>query len=99
MSPVAGFVDRMAVTGLAVTPEQHIVRGIEEEDVRARAGPIERIQLLLGVGEERPAPSVDHEGHLLFATLTGYLDRRGHQRGREIVEGVVAEVLEDLYRL
>src|SRR5439155_16264546 len=92
-------VDRMAVAGLAVAPEQHVVGGVEEEKMCARAGPVEGVELLLRVREEQAAARVDHERDLLLAAFAGDFDRRRHQRRREVVEGVVAEVLEDLHRL
>src|SRR5438874_8711553 len=89
----------MAVASLAVPPEQHVVGGVEEEKMCARAGPVERVELLLRVREEQAAARVDHERDLLLAAFAGDLDRRRHQRRRKVVEGVVAEVLEDLHRL
>src|SRR5438874_3063323 len=89
----------MAVASLAVPPEQHVVGGVEEEKRCARAGPVERVELLLRVREEQAAARVDHERDFLLAAFAGDLDRRRHQRRRKVVEGVVAEVLEDLHRL
>src|SRR5919201_1044713 len=91
--------DRMAVTRLTVPVQEHVVGGIEEEQVRVPAGGVERIELLLGVRKEQPASRVDDERDLVLATLAGDVDRRRHERGRKVVEGVVAEVLEDLDRL
>src|SRR5438094_977358 len=95
----AWSVDRMAVAGLAVAVEQHVVGGVEEEKMCARAGPVEGVELLLRVREEQAAARVDHERDLLLAAFAGDFDRRRHQRRRKVVEGVVAEVLEDLHRL
>src|SRR5438067_13146571 len=89
----------MAVAGLAVPVEQHVVGGIEEEKMCARAGPVERVELFLGVREEQAAARIDHERDFLLAAFSGHIDRRRHQCRRKVVEGVVAEVLEDLYRL
>ena len=89
----------MAVPGLAVAAEEHVIGGVEEEEMRARAGAVQRIELFLRVGEQRTASRVDHEGDLLLATSTRNVDRRRHQRRRKVIEGVVAEVLEDLHCL
>src|SRR5207253_2188504 len=89
----------MAVAGLAVAVEQHVVGGVEEQEMRARARAIERIELLFGVREEQAAARIDHERDFLLAAFSGHVDRRRHQCRRKVVEGVVAEVLEDLYRL
>src|SRR5438105_4457643 len=89
----------MAVSCLAVAAKEHVIGGVEEQEMCARAGAIQRVELLLRVGEERTAPRVDHEGDLLLATSTRNVDRRRHQRRREVIKGVVAEVLEDLHRL
>src|SRR5204863_3614226 len=89
----------MAVAGLAVAVEQHVVGGIEEEKMCARAGPVERVELFLRVREEQAAARIDHERDLLLAAFSGHVDRRRHQCRRKVVEGVVAEVLEDLHCL
>ena len=89
----------MAVAGLAVAVEQHVVGGVEEQEMRARARAIERVELFLRVREEQAAARIDHERDLLLAAFSGHVDRRCHQCRRKVVEGVVAEVLEDLYRL
>src|SRR2546428_13356715 len=65
----------------------------------ARPGPLHRVELLLGVREEGATAGVDHERDLVLASLAGNVERRRHERGREVVEHVVAEVLEDLHRL
>src|SRR5213594_1087620 len=95
----AGRVDRMAVAGLAVAAEEHVIGGVEEEDMCAGAGAIERVEVLLRVSEEKPTSCVNHERDLLPAALAGDVDRRRHEGGRKVIEGVIAEVLEDLHSL
>src|SRR5881394_2809179 len=89
----------MAVAGLAVAVEQHVVGGVEEQEMRAWARAIERVELFLRVREEQAAAGIDHERDLLLAAFSGHVDRRRHQCRRKVIEGVVAEVLEDLHRL
>src|SRR5438477_6217105 len=89
----------MPVPGLAVSAEEHVVGGVEEEEMCARPCAVERLELFLRVREERTASRVDHEGDLLLAASTRNVDGRRHQRRREVIEGVIAKVLEDLYRL
>src|SRR2546422_7026368 len=89
----------MAVARLAVPTKEDFVGRVEEQHVRGRTRFVERLEVLPRVGEERTAPRVDHERHLLFPTLARDVDRRCHKGGREVVEGVVAEVLKDLRRL
>src|SRR5207247_2842969 len=88
----------MTMSCLAVTAEKHVVGGIEEQEMCARAGAVQRVELFLRVGEERTAARVDHEGDLLLSTSARDVDRRRHQRRREVIDGVVAEVLEELHR-
>src|SRR5204862_7926097 len=95
----AGRVDRMAVAGLAVTAKKHVVRRVVEQHVRGGTRRVERLEIILRVREERTATRVDDEGDLLFAALSGDVDGRCHEGGGQVVEGVVAEVLEDLHRL
>src|SRR6059036_1241584 len=89
----------MAVARLAVATEEHIVGCVEEQHVSGRSRSVERLEILLRFGKERPAARVDHECDLLLTTLPRDLDGRGHECGRKVVEGVVAEVFEDLCRL
>src|SRR5438876_4506865 len=60
---------------------------------------LHRIELLLGVGEEGPAASVDDERDLVLAAFAGNVESRCHECRGQVVEHVVAEVLEDLDRL
>src|SRR4029077_5548083 len=89
----------MAMPRLAVAAQEHVIGGVEEQHMRGGAGLIERFERLLRVGEERAAPRVDHERHFLLSAFARDIEGRRHERGRQVVEGVVAEVLEDLHRL
>src|SRR6266446_790727 len=95
----AGRVHRMAVARLAIPTEEDFVGRVEEQHVRGRTRLVERVEVLLRVCEKGATPRVDHERDLLLPALARYLDCRRHERGREVVEGVVAEILEDLHRL
>ena len=83
----------MPVPCLAVPAEEHIVGSVEKQKMHVGPGPFHRIELFLGVGEEGATARVDHERDLVLASLAGDLERRRHERRREIVEHVVAEVL------
>src|SRR5205823_7343531 len=87
------------VAAVAGALEHDIAAGVEDQEVRARDGAIERVEHLLRVREEQSAARSDHERDLLLAAFSGHVDRRRHQCRRKVVEGVVAEVLEDLHRL
>src|SRR2546427_6993071 len=92
-------IDRMAMAGLAIPTKQHVVGGIKEQEVGAWTRAIEGLELFLRVGKEQAASRIDHERDLLLASLTRDLDGRRHQGRWKVVEGVVAEVLEDLHGL
>ena len=89
----------MAVAGLAVAAQQHFIGRVEEQDVRAIAVSLELVERGARLGEQRAAPRVDDERNARVPAFAADLERRLHQRGREVVERVVVEVLEDLHRL
>src|SRR5882762_6415798 len=95
----AGRVDRMAVPRLAVPAKEQLVGCVEEQHVGGRARLVERVEVLPCIREKRSTSRIDHERDLLLPTLARNIESRRHERGREVVEGVVAEVLEDLHRL
>src|SRR5256885_11430496 len=95
----AGRVDRMAVPRLAVPAKEQLVGRVEEQHVCGRARLVERVEVLPCIREKRSTSRIDHERDLLLPTLARNIESRRHECGREVVEGVVAEVLEDLRRL
>ena len=59
----------------------------------------ERVERRRRLAEQRAAPRIDDERDPLTVAATAFGERRWHQRGREVIEDVVAEILEDLHRL
>src|SRR5205814_5754024 len=91
-----GRLQWVAMPRLAVASEPYPVRGVEEQDVRARPRAVELLQLRRGVGEQRSAPGIDDHRHPGMAALASDVEGRAHQGRWQVIQDVVAEVLEYL---
>ena len=80
---------------------ERLVGGVEEDEVRVPAGVAQRGETRLQLGVERPGPHVDDRGDLEVgdagvAHLARELGHRREQLGRQVVDDVVAAVLDDV---
>jgi hypothetical protein len=93
---------RMRPAGLAVTPDQRRLAGLEEDQRRTQSGQrAERFEDARKLLEERALAHVDDDGGLLDLRVGPQRQLREdrQQRDREIVDAEVAEVLERAHRL
>src|SRR5262245_4536969 len=90
----------MRTPGLAEAPHQHVVTGLEIDDLRLRTCRAQLVEDVREVAQETALPDVNPERHTadILARALPQLDESRQQRDREIVDAVEAQVLEDLQR-
>ena len=79
---------------------QGVVGGVQEQQPGGGVAQLGRVQRLLQVAEEGPAPHIDHHRQPRHRRggPAGQLGQAGHQQRRQVVDHIPAEVLEDMRR-
>src|SRR5262249_42459406 len=90
----------MRTPGLAEATYQHVVAGLEIDDLRLRTCRAQLVQDVREVAQEAALAAVDPDRHPadVLARALPQLDEPRQQRDREVVDAVEAQVLEDLQR-
>ena len=91
-------VQRMAVARLRVAPDERLVAGLQEEDLRLDVPPVEGAQGCAERERRVALADVEHDGDAVVAlgVVGDELREVTQQRAGHVVHDRVAEVLEDL---
>src|SRR5215475_12065745 len=92
--------ERVRAPRLAEAAHQHVVAGVEEQDLEAVAGVAQLVEHARIVGEELALAQIDAEADAADALERARteLEHARHQDDGQIVDAVEAEIFEDVYR-